>query len=302
MNSSGSLLSIRLSVDYPGKPGVLRTVALEMERGEILGLVGESGSGKSTLALATLRLLQLRGGRACGQIMFSGRDLMRLTEREMQRVRGREISLVLQSPTSSLNPVLRIGTQLSEAWTTHASHSRNHCQAAIREVMESVDLPADEAFLRRYPSQISVGQAQRVLICMAILHRPSVLIADEPTSALDMVTQSEILRLFARLNRELNMAILYISHDLMSVASLCHRVAILREGEILECGKTEQIFRSPGHAYTRRLIESLPHSSFVTVRDPVEEAPACIDFSAIPKVIAPSSGLAANEGLPSMAM
>jgi ABC-type dipeptide/oligopeptide/nickel transport system ATPase component len=133
---------------------------------------------------------------------------------------------------------------------------------------------------------------------MAILHRPSVLIADEPTSALDMVTQSEILRLFARLNRELNMAILYISHDLLSVASLCHRVAILREGEILECGKTEQIFRSPGHAYTRRLIESLPHNSFLTVLDPVEEAQACIDFSAIPKVTASSSGLAANEGLP----
>jgi ABC-type dipeptide/oligopeptide/nickel transport system ATPase component len=160
--------------------------------------------------------------------------------------------------------------------------------------MESVDLPADEAFLRRYASQISVGQAQRVLICMAILHRPSVLIADEPTSALDMVTQSEILRLFARLNRELNMAILYISHDLLSVASLCHRVAILREGEILECGKTEQIFRSPAHAYTRRLIESLPHNSFLTVSDPVDKAQACIDSSAITKVIASSSGLAVN--------
>jgi ABC-type dipeptide/oligopeptide/nickel transport system ATPase component len=274
MSTPGSLLSIRLSVDYPGKPGALRHVALDIERGEILGLVGESGSGKSTLALATLRLLQLRGGRACGEIMFNGRDLMRLSEREMQRVRGREMSLVLQSPTSSLNPVLRIGTQLSEAWTAHASNSRHHGQAAIREVMESVDLPADEDFLRRHASQISVGQAQRVLICMAILHRPLVLIADEPTSALDMVTQAEILRLFARLNRELNMAILYISHDLLSVASLCHRVAILREGEILECGKTEQIFRSPQDAYTRRLIESLPHNSFLSGRDAAKQGPA----------------------------
>ena len=135
MNSSGSQLSIRLSVDYPGKPGVLRHVALEMERGEILGLVGESGSGKSTLALAILRLLQLRGGSAGGEIIFNGRDLMRLTEREMQRVRGREMSLVLQSPTSALNPVLRIGTQLSEAWTTHAARSGPNRHAAIREVM-----------------------------------------------------------------------------------------------------------------------------------------------------------------------
>ena len=261
MTSRSSLLSTRLSVDYAGKPGALRDVVLEMERGEILGLVGESGSGKSTLALALLRLVQLRGGRASGRIVFEDRDLMALSEREMQRVRGREMSLVFQSPVSSLNPVLRIGTQLSEAWTTHARHSRNRCQAAIREAMESVGLPAAEDFLRRYPSQISVGQAQRVLIAMAILHRPSLLIADEPTSALDMITQSEILRLFARLNRELDMAILYISHDLLSVLSLCHRAAILREGEILECGRTEQIFRSPGHPYTRCLIESLPHDS-----------------------------------------
>ena len=273
MSSCGSLLSIRLSVDYAGKPGVLRDVVLEMEQGEILGLVGESGSGKSTLALAILRLVQLRGGRASGQILFRGRDLMRLSEREMQRVRGREMSLVLQSPISSLNPVLRIGTQLSEAWTTHASQSHNHGQAAILEAMECVGLPADEDLLRRYPSQISVGQAQRVLIAMAILHRPSLLIADEPTSALDMITQSEILRLFARLNRELNMAILYISHDLLSVASLCHRAAILRKGEILECEKTEQIFRSPSHSYTRCLIESLPRNSFSTLPNPIEQSP-----------------------------
>jgi peptide/nickel transport system ATP-binding protein len=256
------LLSIKLCVDYPGKPRALRDVKFEIAPGEILGLAGESGSGKSTLALALLRLEGLRGGRASGEILFAGRDLMRLREREMRRVRGREISLVLQSPTSALNPVLRIGRQLSEAWKTHAGNSGNQCQTAIVEALESVGLPGDEDFLRRYPAQISVGQAQRVLIAMAILHRPSLLIADEPTSALDMITQSEVLALFSRLNRELNMAILYISHDLLSLASLCHRAAVLREGELVECGNTEQIFCAPAHAYTRRLMESLPRNPF----------------------------------------
>ena len=130
------------------------------------------------------------------------------------------------------------------------------------KLLASVSLPAEESFLRRYPRQLSVGQAQRLLIAMAILHRPALLIADEPTSALDVITQSEILRLFARLNRVLRMGILYISHDLLSIASLCCRIEILHEGEIVECGETEQIFRSPAHPYTRRLIAALPRNPF----------------------------------------
>jgi ABC-type dipeptide/oligopeptide/nickel transport system ATPase component len=130
--------------------------------------------------------------------------------------------------------------------------------AHLLELLKSVSLPAEESFLRRYPQQLSVGQAQRLLIALAILHRPPLLIADEPTSALDIITQSEILQLFARLNRELNMGLLYISHDLLSIASLCHRVAILHEGEIVECGVTERVFQRPEHPYTRRLINALP--------------------------------------------
>ncbi|HVN80205.1 MAG TPA: ABC transporter ATP-binding protein [Terriglobia bacterium] len=255
------LLSVCVSVDYPGKPDILRQVVFSMQPGEVLGLVGQSGSGKSTLALTVLGLLGLKGGVAKGQVWFRGRDLMRLKEREMRRVRGREIGLVLQSPLSSLNPALRIGTQLDEAWKAHRNGSRQERKQAFLELLGKLSLPAEESFLRRFPRQLSVGQAQRMLIAQAILHRPALLIADEPTSALDVITQSEIIQLFGRLNSELNMGLLYISHDLLSVASLCHRVAILHEGQIVECRARDQIFRNPQHPYTRRLIEALPKTA-----------------------------------------
>jgi len=258
VTEAAPLLSLRLSVDYRNKTGVLRDVFMELRQGEILGLVGQSGSGKSTLSLAILRLLHLKGGTARGKLLFKGEDLFAKTDTEMRSLRGREISIVLQSPLSSLNPVLRIGSQLSEAWRAHAEGSRDDCAAAISAALANVSLPNDSDFLRRRPSQLSVGQAQRVIIAMAILHRPSLLIADEPTSALDTITQSEILRLFAQLNRELEMGILYISHDLLSVAALCHRIAILNEGEIVECGSPSQIFGAPQHTYTQKLVAALP--------------------------------------------
>jgi ABC-type dipeptide/oligopeptide/nickel transport system ATPase component len=253
-----TLLSIKLSAHYGNKPDVLREVAFSIDRGEILGLVGPSGCGKSTLSLAILRLLHLKRGDARGSIAFQGRDLMQLREREMRALRGKEIGLVLQSPVASLNPALRIGSQLEEAWRAHVRGPRAECQAAIRQVLDTVSLPSDEEFLRRHPSQMSVGQAQRVLIGMAVLHRPALLLADEPTSALDPVTQSEILKLFADLSRRLDMSILYISHDLLSVAAISHRVAVLAAGQIVECAETAQVFRNPQHPYTRALVESIP--------------------------------------------
>ena len=255
---SDSLLSLRLSVDYPAKRGVLRDLSLEISQGEVLGLVGQSGCGKSTLALAILKLLYLRGGAAEGSIHLNGRDLMTLKERDMRALRGREIGLVLQSPMSALNPALRIGRQLEEAWNVHRQGSRQECRKALMETLENVSLPAEEGFLKRYPSQLSVGQAQRVLIAMAVLHRPLLLIADEPTSALDLITQAEILQLFAALNRKFGMSILYISHDLLSVATISHRVAVMHQGEIVECRSTAEIFREPAHPYTRDLIRALP--------------------------------------------
>ncbi len=258
IDSASVLLSTRISVGYQDKPRVLRDVILEMRRGEILGLVGQSGSGKSTLALAILGLLYGKSVRIEGSLQFQGNDLLKMPERELRKLRGRSLGLVLQSPLSSLNPALKIRTQLREAWRAHANGSRTDCEAAIRSSLTSVSLPADEEFLRRRPSQLSVGQAQRVLIAMTIMHHPALLIADEATSALDVITQSEILALFAKLNRETGMAILYISHDLPSVAGICHRIAILHEGQIVECGATERIFTDPQHPYTGRLIAALP--------------------------------------------
>jgi peptide/nickel transport system ATP-binding protein len=257
------LLSLRLSVDYRNKPGVLRDVAMELRQGEILGLVGQSGSGKSTLSLAILRLLHLKGGTARGRLLFKGQDLFAKSEAKMRSLRGREISIVLQSPLSSLNPALRVGSQLSEAWGAHATGTQGDRTAAISNALSSVSLPSDTEFLRRRPGQLSVGQAQRVIIAMAVLHRPSLLITDEATSALDTITQSEILCLFAQLNRDLGMGILYISHDLLSVAALCHRIAILNAGQILECGPPEQIFGAPQHAYTQKLVAALPRGPFL---------------------------------------
>jgi len=256
--NDGSLLSAQVTVHYPGKAPVLRGVTLEIAPGEITGLVGQSGSGKSTLALAILGLLGRQRATVEGSILFQGTDLVTMKERELRGMRGRSISLVLQSPISSLNPALRIRTQLKEAWRAHAHGTSADCDAAIRAAMTSVSLPADEDFLRKHASQLSVGQAQRVLIAMAVMHRPALLIADEATSALDVITQSEILQLFARLNRETGMSILYISHDLPSVAEICQRIAILHEGEIVESGLTAQIFATPRHPYTRRLMTSLP--------------------------------------------
>ncbi len=256
-----TLLQARLSVDYPNKPGVLSGVEFEIGVGEILGLAGESGSGKSTIALAILRLLDHKGGKAHGEVLFDGVNLLALKEREMRRIRGRDIALVLQSPLASLNPSLRIGSQLREAWRAHRPGDDREWKQRALELFDLVSLPAEEEFLGRFPRQLSVGQAQRVLIAMAVLHRPRLLIADEATSALDAVTHSEILALFERLNRELGMAMLFISHDLLAVASLCERIAILQGGRILESGPTAQMFRHPKTDDTRALLQAVLRNS-----------------------------------------
>ena len=248
------LLDADLTSSYGSGAPVLDRVRFAIFPGEVLGLVGQSASGKSTVALSLLRLLSFRGGRQNGSVVFKNQDLLPLPERAMRKIRGRQIGFVPQSPAAALNPLLRLRTHLEEAWRAHSPTK----STSFRQVLESVKLRSDDAFLAKYPSEISVGQGQRFLIAMSILHNPELLIADEPTSALDPITQTKILDLFRTLNRERNIAILYISHDLRSVASLCHRVAILLEGRLVEIGLTEQIFRAPQHPYTQLLVAAIP--------------------------------------------
>lgn len=252
------LLRARVSVRYGTRPHVLKDAALEVHSGEIVGLIGQSGSGKSTLALAILGLLNRKQAEIEGSVEFQGQDLLQWREHQLRELRGSKIALVLQSPLSSLNPALKIRTQLREAWKAHASSSQADCDRAIAAALESVSLASSHDFLSKAPSHVSVGQAQRVLIAMATIHRPALLIADEATSALDVITQAEILSLFRELNRSFGMAILYISHDLASVAGLCDRIAILHQGQIVESGSTHSVLLSPQHEYTRRLLAAVP--------------------------------------------
>jgi ABC-type dipeptide/oligopeptide/nickel transport system ATPase component len=209
-----------------------------------------------------MRLLDFKGGAARGEVRFDGRDLLTLPEREMRAIRGRDIGLVPQSPLSALNPALSIGFQFREAWRAHAEPG--HEKTRVAELLAAVELPSDPGFLRRRPGELSVGQAQRVLIAMALLHQPRLLIADEPTAALDPITQAEVLELFGQLNRQFRMAILYVSHDLLSVSRLCHRMAVLHDGAIVESGPPRQVLLRPSHPYTRRLAATLPELSGAT--------------------------------------
>lgn len=252
------LLSIELSLDYRKKPGVLRRARFDVGAGEVVGLIGRSGSGKSTIALAILGLLRRRDARVSGHVQFRGRNLLSLSERELRRIRGREIALVLQAATAALNPNLTIEAQLKEAWRAHASGDWPAARQSILNTLRQLGLDWDGPQLRRYPGEISVGQAQRVLFAMAVIHRPSLLITDEPTSALDCIAQSELLHAVRTLNRELDMSVLYISHDLASVSAICNRVCMLHDGEVVESGTPERIFSAPAHDFTKALVAAAP--------------------------------------------
>ncbi len=252
-----TLLSVRLSAAYRTGHPVLRDVSFDLAEGEILGIIGQSGSGKSTLALALLALLDPREVRISGTVLFAGQDLLRCAPRNLRKIRGKEVALVLQAAGASLNPYLTIESQLREAWRAHSRQAWPERKRDLLETFGMLNLESTPEFLRRYPGQISIGQAQRVLIAMALLHNPKLLILDEPTSALDFLARAEVLRLVRRLNLELGLSILYISHDLSSVAALCHRVAILHEGRIVEAGPPQQLFSRPSHPATETFANAL---------------------------------------------
>jgi ABC-type glutathione transport system ATPase component len=250
------ILQVKLDAAYRLR-AILRDVTFEIAPGEILALVGESGAGKSTLVLSVMGLLGLRGGSAKGQVILDGQDLVSMPERELRRVRGRKIALVPQSPMSALNPAISLGAHFREAWKAHERFYTPAFEHRVRTLLGEVQLPADKEFLSRRPREISVGQAQRVLIAMAMLHRPSLIVADEPTSALDPVTQVQVIDLLRTLSRRYGTSLLYISHDLVSVLRLADRIAVLEGGRIVECLPKKDLKRAREEA-TLAFIRCLP--------------------------------------------
>jgi peptide/nickel transport system ATP-binding protein len=260
------LLRVALTAGY-GDKTVLRDLRFELRCGEILGLAGASGAGKSTLILSLLGLLPWRGGRVRGEVVMQGENLLALSESQWRRLRGGRISLIPQSPMTALNPAVTLQQQFREAWRAHQDDA-GEFRERLQQLLEEVQLPANEDFLRRKPSQISVGQAQRILIAMALLHRPSLIIADEPTSALDPVTQVQIIDLLKRVNRDHGAAIVYVSHDLVSAIQLGHRIAVLTDGAIVEDLPVAEIGRAR-HPAATGLLNALPvpPESLIRFRD-----------------------------------
>ena len=250
------LLSVRLSAGY-GKRTTLQDVEFSVRPGERFGLIGTSGAGKSTLLLALLGLLPWRGGWARGEVSIGGTNLLALKEREARRLRGKVLSLAPQSPASALNSALSLQTHFTEAWRAHEPAEPARLAHRVETLLRRVQLPIDAAFLKRKPGQISVGQAQRCALALALLHRPALLVADEPTSALDPSTQVEVLALLREITAEEGTGLLFVSHDLLSVIRLCSRVAVLHEGRLPECLDVHQLERAQHPAF-RALLRTLP--------------------------------------------
>jgi ABC-type glutathione transport system ATPase component len=254
--SGGPKLSLRdLRIRF-GSREVVSIEALDLWPGEILGLAGESGSGKSITALSVLGLAGTLGAQVEGSIRLDGRELVNLPEEEWRSIRGRRIAMIFQSPVSSFHPLMRVGALFERTLRLHGVASKVEARRIAARATEAVLLPED--LLDRYPHQLSGGQAQRMAIAMALALRSDVLLADEPTSALDVTVQAGILELIRGLRREHGMAVLFISHDLAVLAELCDRVAVMREGRIVEEGPATELLSRPRHPYTRALVGAVP--------------------------------------------
>ena len=260
-----ALLSVAdLRTHFHTSAGVIRAVegvSFALERGEVLGLVGESGCGKSVTSLSIMRLVPPPGRVVAGRVQFEDEELLDKDAEAMRRVRGARIAMVFQEPMTSLNPVFTIGDQIAAAVLAHAGGSRRAAWDRAVEMLDRVQVPSARERARDYPHQLSGGLRQRAMIALALAPGPQLLIADEPTTALDVTIQAQILDLLRRLQAERGMAVLLITHDLGVVAELCHRVAIIYAGRIVEMASVDTIFREPLHPYTRGLLRCLPHPS-----------------------------------------
>ncbi|MHB9144804.1 MAG: ABC transporter ATP-binding protein [Symbiobacteriia bacterium] len=234
-------------------------VSFHVGRGETLGVVGESGCGKSVTSLSVMRLISTPPGEfAGGTISFEGKDLLKLPESEMRRIRGNDISMIFQEPMTSLNPVFTVGDQIAEAVQLHQGLSRKQALERSTEMLRLVGIPLPEKRIYEYPHQLSGGTRQRVMIAMALSCQPKLLIADEPTTALDVTIQAQILELMKKLKREMGMAIMLITHDLGVVAEMCERVVVMYAGKVVEEADAVSLFKHPLHPYTEGLLQSIP--------------------------------------------
>ena len=256
------LLSVNdLTIRFHTRRGIVHAVervSFDLRAGETLGLVGESGCGKSVTCLSLLGLIPSPPGRTEGRILLAGSDLTTSSPRELRAVRGRRISMIFQDPMTSLNPYLRIGTQIAEPLRLHEGLSRNAARARAIEALEHVGIADAPQRIHDYPHQFSGGMRQRAMIAMALVTRPEILVADEPTTALDVTVQAQILDLMRRLQHEYGTAVLFITHDLGVVAEFCSRIAVMYAGQIVETGPTAAVFARPRHPYTAALRMALP--------------------------------------------
>lgn len=265
-----------LTTDFTGPEGVVeavRGVSFAVQAGQTLGVVGESGCGKSVMCLSLVGLVDPPGRIVSGEVRLNGRELLQLAPKELRRVRGRDISLVFQDPMTSLNPVLTVGTQLTETIASHERISRTRAKQRALELLLRTGLPDPEKLMRRYPFQLSGGMRQRVMIAMALSLHPKVLIVDEPTTALDVTVQAQILAELRRLKEEFGTAVILITHDLGVIAAMADELAVMYAGSIVECGPVAEIFENPGHPYTKALLDSVPRLGRQDELVPIEGQP-----------------------------
>lgn len=244
---------------YAGEVKAVRGVSFDLGKGEALGIVGESGSGKSITMMSVMRLLSENGVIKEGEILFEGKDLVKMPEKDMEKIRGNEIGMIFQDPMTSLNPVFTIGNQLMEPLIKHRKLSQKDAFEKSVEMLKLVGIPSPEKRMKQYPHEFSGGMRQRAMIAMSLVCSPKILIADEPTTALDVTIQAQILELMKELKDKLGMAIILITHDLGVVADVCNRINVMYGGKLVETGNVKDIFYNSRHPYTWGLLRSIPN-------------------------------------------